>query len=77
MVMMGCPLTHAGRPQTSRSGEFADLFERALSRKAAPGDFGGKIMCDLVLERPTKADDFFFIPVSGAVYPVEPLRSIG
>jgi len=39
--------------------------------------FGGEIMRDLVLERPTEADELCFMPASGAAYPGEPLRSIG
>jgi glycine/D-amino acid oxidase-like deaminating enzyme len=38
--------------------------------------FGGEIMRDLILERPTEADNLLFMPASGAVYPGEPLRSI-
>lgn len=38
---------------------------------------GGEIMRDLVLERPTKGDELFFMPASKAAYPPEPLRSVG
>lgn len=38
---------------------------------------GGQIMRDLVLERAPAHDDLFFMPVSDARYPAEPLKSVG